>query len=137
MKPRRSIHVEGFSHGNLPIPAASRVGNIIATGGIPGISLSSGTFPPDAATQTANAFALLTKILIAAGATPAEVVKVTVFVKDPVVREHVNREWLAMFPDPQSRPARHTLQHDLAVPMLVQLEALAVATGEDTASSDG
>lgn len=127
MPVRKSIEVAGFSHGNLPIPAASRVGNIVATGGIPGIDLETSQFPADAAAQAANAFALLRKILAAAGVAPQDVVKVTVFVKEPAVREFVNREWIAMFPDPHSRPARHTLNYSLAEPMLLQLEALAVA----------
>lgn len=127
MPARKSIEVEGFSHGQLPIPAASRVGNIVATGGIPGMDLQTRQFPPDAETQVANAFALLRKIMLAAGTSVDNVVKVTVFVKDPAVREFVNREWVAMFPDAHSRPARHTLNYALAEPMLVQLEALAVA----------
>lgn len=128
MPARKSIEVAGFSHGNLPIPAASRVGSIVATGGIPGIDLETKQFPTDAATQAANAFALLRKILAAAGVTPEDVVKVTVFVKESTVREFVNHEWIEMFPDPHSRPARHTLNYSLAEPMLLQLEALAVAS---------
>ena len=31
---RKSFEIEGYSHGGNPIPAAARVGNIIATGGI-------------------------------------------------------------------------------------------------------
>jgi hypothetical protein len=36
----------------------------------------------------------------------------------------VNAEWLKAFPDPASRPARHTLQNDgLPANMLVQCDA--------------
>ena len=133
MTTRRSIHVPGFSHGNLPIPAASCVGNVIATGGIPGVDLATQAFPADAEAQAHNAFQLLRRILAAAGATTDDVVKVTVFVKEVGVREFVNREWTAMFPDPDSRPARHTLNYDLPAPMLLQLEALAVVAVPRTA----
>ena len=39
--------------------------------------------------------------LQAKGLTPNDVVKVTVFVNDPAVRDWVNKEWVALFPDPQ------------------------------------
>ncbi len=40
MSKRRSIEVEGLSHGGTPIPAASRIGNMIASGGIAGVDAS-------------------------------------------------------------------------------------------------
>ena len=125
---RRSINIPGFNHGRQPIPAASRVGNIVATGGVHGMDPATGSIPADAAAQVKNAFANLVKILAAAGATPQQVVKITVFVKGAEVRELVNAEWLALFPDPDSRPARHTLNHELNPPQVVQLEALAVVS---------
>ena len=33
----------------------------------------------------------------------------TVWMADPSQRESLNREWLKMFPDADSRPARHTM----------------------------
>jgi hypothetical protein len=38
----------------------------------------------------------------------------------------VNREWLACFPDPHDRPARHVLIHALPGAMQIQLEIIAV-----------
>jgi hypothetical protein len=39
----------------------------------------------------------------------------------------VKKYWLQMFPDPQSRPARHTFPTpDLRVPLLVECEIMAV-----------
>jgi 2-iminobutanoate/2-iminopropanoate deaminase len=39
----------------------------------------------------------------------------------------IHTGWLTAFPDPASRPARHTLQNDhLPANMLVQCDALAV-----------
>ena len=126
MPKRRSIHIEGFGHGKQPIPAASRVGNIVATGGVHGMDTATGVIPPDPAAQVKNAFSNLAKILAAAGASADNVVKLTVFAKGAEVRELVNKEWLALFPDEQSRPARHTLNYELASPQVIQLEALAV-----------
>jgi len=124
---RTSIEVEGFHHGANPIPAASRIGGMIATGGIHGMDLATGTIPEDPERQAANAFANLLRILDVAGAGPEDVLKVTVFLKDPSLRDAINRAWVRMFPDPHSRPARHTLmQPALAAPQLLQLEVWAV-----------
>jgi 2-iminobutanoate/2-iminopropanoate deaminase len=49
-----------------------------------------------------------------------------VTVRDNAVREAVNAEWLACFPDPQDRPARHIVVQDLQHGMWLQLEAIAV-----------
>ncbi len=45
----------------------------------------------------------LRKILDTAGATVDDVVKINVWLKDRDMRPHVNKEWLAMFPDPHCR----------------------------------
>jgi 2-iminobutanoate/2-iminopropanoate deaminase len=43
------------------------------------------------------------------------------------LREIMNRHWVVMFPDPQSRPARHTLtSRDFAAPMQIQCDLMAV-----------
>ena len=41
-------------------------------------------------------------------------------------REGVNREWLKMFPDPQSRPARHAMQSPLDGEKLLECDFIAV-----------
>ena len=111
MSRRRSIEVEGFSHGTNPIPAASRVGNMVMTGGVFGLDPKTKAIPDGAAEQCRLMFANLRRILDAAGASTDEVLKVTVFIKDNSVREVINPEWLALFPDPASRPARQTRPH--------------------------
>ena len=42
---RQSFELEGYSHGNNPIPAVARIGNLIMTGGISGIDLATGKMP--------------------------------------------------------------------------------------------
>jgi hypothetical protein len=50
-----------------------------------------------------------------------------VWISDRNLRETMNRHWVEMFPDPHSRPARHTIaQLDLAPPMQIQCDLLAV-----------
>ena len=122
-----SIEVEGFSHGGQPIPAASRVGNIVMTGGVYGLDPETGKIPDDVEKQAELMFFNLKRIMAAAGASMDRVVKMTVYVKVPEGRPAVNRQWLAAFPDAASRPARHTFQNDhLPANMLVQCDATAV-----------
>jgi 2-iminobutanoate/2-iminopropanoate deaminase len=129
MGKRQSFEVEGLGHAN-PIPAASRIGNIVATGGISGTDAKTGKTPEDSASQCANMFANLRTILAAAGATPEDVVRLTVWIKRPEIRAEVNKEWLVMFPDPHSRPARHTMFYDqFSGTVVVQCEAWAVIGG--------
>jgi 2-iminobutanoate/2-iminopropanoate deaminase len=128
MDGRRSIEIDGFNHGAQPIPAACRVGNIVMTGGVYGMDTSNGEIPDELERQTALMFHNLRRIIEAAGTTIDRVVKVTVYVKISEARVAVNKEWLAAFPDPASRPARHTFQNEhLPANMLVQCDATAVA----------
>lgn len=123
---RRSIEVEGFSHGAQPIPAASRVGPLVMTGGVYGLDPASGAIPDDVVDQARLMFRNLARILEAAGGSLADVARMTVYVKAPEARQAVNAEWLRAFPDPASRPARHTLQNDgLPANMLLQCDATA------------
>lgn len=125
---RRSIEVEGLAHGGLPIPVASRVGDLIATGGVRGVDPSTGQVPEDAAEQARLMFANLERVVRAAGADPADILKVTIWIGAPEVRAAVNPPWSALFPDPASRPARHIVMHEFPPGMLIQCEALAVAS---------
>ena len=126
MSKRKSFDVEGLGHAN-PIPAVSRIGNIVATGGVSGTDVSTGKIPEDVTTQCAHMFANLRTILAAAGAAPEDVIRVTVWIKRPEIRAEVNKEWVVMFPDPHSRPARHTMFYEhFAGAMVVQCEAWAV-----------
>lgn len=133
---RRSIEVEGFGHGGQPIPAASRIANVVMTGGISGLDPATHAIPEGVDAQCAQMFRNLAKILAAAGAAPQDVVKLTVYVTDRSAREAVNREWLAMFPDEASRPARHTLVYELPGGMLVQCEAVAVLAEVESSFDD-
>lgn len=124
---RRSVDVPGLEHAN-PIPNASVVGNLLVTGGVSGTDPASGQVPDDPAAEVAQAFANLRAILDAAGTTLDAVAKVTVFVQDRAFRKHVNPVWTELFPDPASRPARHTLETSLSG-VRIQLECLAVLDG--------
>ena len=123
----QSIHVEGFVHKN-PIPAAARVGNFIATGAITGQDPATGEIVEGAEEQARLAFHHLVRILEAAGVTVDNILKLTVYVSAQSTRAAVNKQWEIMFPDPDTRPARHTIEVTLNGKALLQIEALAVAT---------
>jgi enamine deaminase RidA (YjgF/YER057c/UK114 family) len=108
---RRSIYAKGASHVN-PIPSASRIGNVIMTGGIFGTDPATGKCPDDAASQAKFVFENLRGLLAEAGASTDDIIKLVFNVRSLAVREAINAEWTAMFPDPESRPARHVLQYD-------------------------
>ena len=69
------------------------------------------------------------RIIEAAGGTTDDILKLNVLLMDRSNREPVNREWLAMFPDAERRPARQTMQADLDGGKLVQCDFLAVIGG--------
>jgi 2-iminobutanoate/2-iminopropanoate deaminase len=124
---RKSFEIEGYKHGNNPIPAVTRIGNLVLTGGISGVDTVTGAMPAALEDQCANMFDLAVKILKAADSKLEDVVKVTVFMKAGLSRDALNKEWLKYFPDPHSRPVRHTLINEhLAAGMLIQCELMAV-----------
>lgn len=130
MSKRRSIEIQGLEHVH-PIPNACRVGSLLITGGIYGKDPATGKLMPDIAGQCAMMFANIRRVLAAGGATPEDVVKINVWMKNKNDREHLNREWLVMFPDPQSRPARHTFKDDdQPYGALISCEVIAVPASE-------
>lgn len=128
MGSRKSIDVEGYHHSGLPIPAASRVGPLVMTGGVSGIDPATGKLPDDVVEQTQLMFENLGRIMAAAGVGLERIARMTVYVKVPEARPAVNDEWVKAFPDPAARPARHTLVYEhLPANMLVQCDATAYA----------
>lgn len=123
MPKRQSVYTEAFSHGN-PIPAASRVGNLLMTGIVNGIV--KGQAPGDLDAQCALMFARVREIMKAAGGSVENIVKMNVALTDVTRREEVNRHWVEMFPDPESRPVRHSTQAILDRGKLVQCDIIAV-----------
>jgi 2-iminobutanoate/2-iminopropanoate deaminase len=120
--------VAGIGH-NAPIPMGSRVGSVVFSSGIMGADPASGQLPEDGREQVRLVFRNLRTFLEAAGVSDDDVVRMTVYLSSDELRSAVNDEWLVMFPDPDSRPARHTLVHELRGRMRVQLEVVAVAAG--------
>ena len=124
-RPPRSIHVTGASH-KAPIPAAARVGPVLCTSAVAGKDPVTGEMPADIETQVRNTFANIAEVLRVGGASTQDVVKFSVTIHDNAVRDAVNQQWLAMFPDPNDRPARHIAVSPLQHGMHLQIEVMAV-----------
>ncbi|UFH51205.1 RidA family protein [Pseudomonas sp. KNUC1026] len=128
MPDRCAIYLKQFAHAN-PIPAACRRGPLLMSGVINGNDPETGELPPDLDTQCQHVFAHVRAILAAAGATPEDLVKMTVWLQDREQRAPLNAQWLILFPDPDSRPARHALQAATPSKFLIQCEFTAWVMG--------
>ncbi|MFG1928780.1 RidA family protein [Cryptosporangium sp. NPDC048952] len=125
MPERVSIEMPGFKHNN-PIPVASRIGPFLASGALTGRDPRTRQMPPGLDQQCANVFGHVRTLLEVAGGTPDDILKMTFYLADPRDRAALNREWLAMFPDPACRPARQALAAQLDGDALMHCELLAV-----------
>ncbi len=125
---RRAVEVPGVTH-SAPIPMGAVIGGLLFSSGIPGKDPATDRVPEDPARQAELMFRNVRTLLERAGGSLDDVAHVTVFVKDDAYREHLNREWVKAFPDPEARPARHTLRWDLPGGMLIQCELIAVLAG--------
>lgn len=125
MSRRKAIYVDGVSHKN-PIPPASRIGNLIATGIVSGRD-SNRTVSPDATTQARAMLKNLEKVLEAAGASMDDILKLNVWIAGEPVRACLNTAWLETFRDPATRPARQVMIYaHLTEGQLLSCDALAV-----------
>ena len=126
MEQRRSINVPGASHVN-PIPSASRRGPFVVSGAISGADPATGKVADALDAQCRQMFENVRRVITTAGGTPNDIIKMTVWITDRALRPVLNKYWVEMFPDPQSRPARHTVASgDLTPPMQIQCDLLAV-----------
>lgn len=127
--PRTSIELPGFGHDN-PVPVASRIGPFLFSGAITGKDPETKSFPESLDAQVANAFGHIRALMAAAGGSTDDIVKLNVHLVDARDREALNREWLEMFPDPASRPARHVSGAELSPGALINCELVAVFENE-------
>ncbi len=121
---QQSIEIEGFAH-NTSIPAASRVGPLLATSVIVGRNDGTRELPVTVEDQLDNLFLFAGRILDAAGATWSDIVKFDFVVADRSHRAAVEDAWLGVYPDPDRMPARHTRTADLPDGVHVQMTFLA------------
>jgi 2-iminobutanoate/2-iminopropanoate deaminase len=123
---RQSVNGSKPRHEN-PIPNASRIGNLVMSSVIGGTKPGTRELPGNLEEQVANVFSYIRHDIEAAGGRVDDIIKVTFWVRDPASqRAALNAEWVKMFPDPESRPARHTLTLPPDSRALVQADFTAV-----------
>jgi len=126
MSMRQSINGTRARHEN-PIPNASRIGNIVMSSIIGGSNPGTRDLPAALEAQIANIFGYIRNDIEAAGGTVNDIIKINFWVKDPAKqRAALNDEWVKMFPDPASRPARNTQTLPADSRALVQADFMAV-----------
>ena len=126
MTKRQSISAADIPEHVNPIPAATRIGNLVFTSAIGGEDPETHELPADKASQIANVFRTMQAIMREAGGSPENIGKVSVFVADRDDRKLINPHWLEMFPDEDSRPVRHTTAKSLPPGRHIQVEFIAV-----------
>ena len=109
---RKVLHIPGNWHGDQPIPSAAKTGPIVTSSGLMGLDPETSKVPEDVAEQAKWAFEHVRRIMAEAGGTTDDITHMNVFVKSRDARPFINTEWVAMFPDEENRPTRHTLQND-------------------------
>ena len=122
---RRSVNTQGFAHVN-PVPVASRIGTHLQSGVLTGRDLATRAFPESLDDQVRIVFERIAETVEAAGGTPADILKVNLWVERYRDRDAINREWESMFPDPESRPARQVIKATLDEGALIQADIVAV-----------
>lgn len=125
MTKRQSINIESAGHGANPIPLASLKGGILATGAVYGWQPDEA--PSNIQVQCKHLFSNIAAIMKSAGGTVDDIIKVSVQIASANGRKTLNEQWVQMFPDELSRPARHVSIGSLAnTNRLISVEFLAV-----------
>ena len=125
MSERQAVSTDGAPTPTGPFSQAIRVGNLVFTAGQAGRNRDTGQMG-DIGEQADWALRNITAILEAAGASMADVVKTTVFLKEGTPTGPLNEQWVKHFGEPL--PARSSLfVARLKNPeMLVEIEAVAI-----------
>jgi 2-iminobutanoate/2-iminopropanoate deaminase len=121
---RRSIYVDEIAHQS-PIPNASRIGNILVSGLIRGFDPETHKLATTLEQQCSYMFRNMRQCVEAGGAAVDDIVKVTVWV-EKLERKLINEEWVKMFPDPKSRPARQVMEVPMEQGVFIQCDFMAV-----------
>jgi len=126
MSKRQCISAPDIPAHKNPIPAATRIGNLVFSSAVGGEDPASHELPGDSESQIANTFKTIAAIMREAGGSVEDIGKLSVFLADMEDRKLVNPHWLRMFPDESSRPVRHTSAKDLPAGRRIQVEFIAV-----------
>ena len=116
---------QAFGTSAAPLTPALRIGDTVYVSGQVPVDAHGQVVGEDVADQTAQVLANLEEQLAAAGASKADVVKTLVILSN-VRRDFaaMNSVYAAFFPDP--KPTRSTIGAELAIDVLVEIEAVAI-----------
>ena len=121
-----SINPEGLPAHKNPIPAAAVHKGILISSVISGKSVVTGSYSKNKVEQVSLVFEYIKKIVIEAGGTVQDIIKMDLYFSDKSYRSIVNPEWVKMFPDPNKRPARHAQIAELPKDCCLQVTLTAV-----------
>ena len=124
MARRKMIKSDKLGSHNNPIPTGVVIGNVILPSVISGAGPDG--FSDDPEEQIRQAFENLRNVMEAAGGSTDNVGKVIVYLKDFSHRALVNKEWTAMFPNEDDRPARHVMQIDVQGKTIIQMDVIGI-----------
>ena len=122
---RQVIDLSGMGH-RAPISLGVRIDNVLYTSGISGRDTEKDEMPEDATGQAKCMFHNIRLMMEAAGGSTDDIIYMQLRLKNRALREFVDPEWLAMFPDPEDRPARNAEATELGGGMLMQCQIMAV-----------
>jgi len=124
---RTSVVAPGLDHGASPFPVATRVGPFVFSSALSGRDPETGEISDALEDQARTALANVRRVADAAGVGVGDIAKVVVFARDrAAVRAAIDEPWTELFPDPASRPVRHTLEAELPPSFHLQVEFIAV-----------
>ena len=124
MARRKMIQSDKLGSHNNPIPTGVVIGNVILPSVISGAGPDGISEDPEE--QIHQAFENLRNVMAAAGGSTDNIGKIIFYLKDFSHRALVNKEWLAMFPNEDDRPARHVMQIDVQGKTLIQMDVIGV-----------
>lgn len=124
---KQAIRTEDAPTPTGPFNQAIRIGNMVFTSGQAGRNRETGQMG-DIRDQARRCIGNIGAILDAAGASLSDLVKVTVYLRNPEDAQAFNEEYRKLIPEPL--PARSSAFVGLKNPdMLVEMEAVAVIPG--------
>lgn len=123
---RRSVYVDGLNFKGMPIPFGSKAGRFFVSSGISGTDPATHELVDGDAGQIEQMFENMRLGVETAGGSIQGILKCTFHVRGESVRTHIHAQWLKMFPDPASRPARHTMIYGFPKDVAAMVEFMAV-----------
>ena len=127
---REVVHIPGGREHKNPVPPLIRMGSMVFSASISGEKPVTDEVSPDPAEQISLAFFKLRQAIEAAGGTTGNIARINFYIPGTGSRkeltEIINKEWLAMFPDPDDRPVRKVFPMDVPKGLHIQLDFIAV-----------